>query len=346
MTGGGVTLLWALRSPCDLGCRYCYFGIVEEHRGGPALPSGQLSHLSRADLGAGEVLAFAATLAGSRVERVFLAGGEPLRWPPVFSLIRLIKAAGAQVVVCTNGIALSRPEITGALAGAGVDAVSVSLDSADPVYNDTWRPARNRKDGWDQVVSGITALLRARGRQERPRVGIYSVITRLNIGDILAVPRLAAGLGCDYAVAQPVALDPGHPLHGQLSLTPADAPVVTSAFGRLWVSGLPVAVPAAPYASLVEAALTAPTGTVRGCFGGSTLAFIEPDGSMWDCPSSLKIAAAPRERHASIRGADARALFAAPPPCADCALFSVDCVNMWPLMDFGRFLAGGRPEPS
>ena len=85
---------------------------------------------------------------------------------------------------------------------------------------------------------------------------------------------------------------------------------------------------------------------MRGCFGGSTLAFIEPDGSMWACPSSLKIAATPRERHASIRGADARTLFAAPPPCADCTLFSADCVNMWPLMDFGRLLAGGHPEPS
>jgi hypothetical protein len=26
------------------------------------------------------------------------------------------------------------------------------------------------------------------------------------------------------------------------------------------------------------------------------------------------------------------------PPCADCRLFSVDCVNMWPLMDFSRLL--------
>lgn len=28
----GVTLLWALRSKCDLGCRYCYFGTIEDHR--------------------------------------------------------------------------------------------------------------------------------------------------------------------------------------------------------------------------------------------------------------------------------------------------------------------------
>jgi molybdenum cofactor biosynthesis enzyme MoaA len=218
-----LDLLWALRSPCDLGCRYCYFGTVDEHRAAPVSQPGQLSHLSRADLTREEVFAFAGTLRGSRVRRVFLAGGEPLRWPPVLDLIRLIKQTGVQVVVCTNGIALNRPEITAALTnpGTGADAVSVSLDSADPSYNDRWRPSRNRKDGWRQVTSGITALLNARPVGGTPRIGIYSVITRLNIADILAVPRLAAELGCDFAVPQPIALDPGHPLIGQLSLTPA-----------------------------------------------------------------------------------------------------------------------------
>jgi MoaA/NifB/PqqE/SkfB family radical SAM enzyme len=342
VTGAATVLLWALRSPCDLGCRYCYFGTIEEHRAGPGAQPGQLSHLSRADLPAAEVLAFAATLAGSAVRRVFLAGGEPLRWPPALDLVRVIKSAGVQVVVCTNGIALNRPEIASALVEAGVDAVSVSLDSADPAYNDRWRPSRNRKDGWAQVVSGITALARARSGSGTPAIGTYTVITRLNIADVLSVPQLAAGLGCDYAVAQPIALSPGHALHGELALTPADAPAVAAAFARLASAGLPLALPAATYPGQVGAAIAAPVSGVRGCFGGSTLAFIEPDGSLWDCPSTLRIAATPPGRRATIRGADARALFASPPPCADCGLFSVDCVNMWPLMDFARLLPGGH----
>jgi MoaA/NifB/PqqE/SkfB family radical SAM enzyme len=346
VTGAGTALLWALRSPCDLGCRYCYFGTVEEHRAGPGTLPGQLSHLSRTDLPAAEVLAFAATLAGSAVSRVFLAGGEPLRWPPALDLIRLVKSAGVQVVVCTNGIALNRPEITSALVNAGVDAVSVSLDSADPAYNDRWRPSRNRKDGWAQVVSGITALAAARGGTRTPAIGVYTVITRLNIADILSVPQLAADLGCDYAVAQPIALPPGHALHGELALTPSDAPSVAAAFTRLAGAGLPLALPAAAYPGQVATAITTPVSAVRSCFGGSTLAFIEPDGSLWDCPSSLRIAATPPKRRATIKGADARTLFASPPPCADCALFSVDCVNMWPLTGFSRFLpATGQTAP-
>jgi MoaA/NifB/PqqE/SkfB family radical SAM enzyme len=346
VTAPGLVLLWALRSPCDLGCRYCYFGTVEEHRGSPVTALGQLSHLSRSDLTEREVFSFAATLPGSAVRRVFIAGGEPLRWPPVMDLIRLIKAAGIQVIVCTNGVALNRPEITAALIDADVDAVSVSLDSADPVHNDRWRPSRNRKDGWADVVSGITALLRACRQKTRPRVGIYSGITRLNINDIIAVPQLAAELGCDYAVPQPISLPSGHGLAAKLCLTPADALAVTATFADLAAARLPLAIPGRHYPELVRTAIMERTGLMTGCFGGSTLAFIEPDGSVWDCPSALKIAATPPGRRASIKNADARALFAAPPPCADCALFSADCVNMWPLMDFGRFLTADRQAAS
>jgi MoaA/NifB/PqqE/SkfB family radical SAM enzyme len=346
VTAPGLALLWALRSPCDLGCRYCYFGTIEEHRDSPVTTPGRLSHLSRSDLTEREVFSFAATLPGSAVRRIFIAGGEPLRWPPAIKLIRLIKAAGIEVIVCTNGIALNRPEITTALIDAGVDAVSVSLDSADPVHNDRWRPSRNHKDGWADVVSGIAALLHARQQKTRPRVGVYSVITRLNIGDIVAVPQLAADLGCDYAVPQPISLPQGHALAAQLCLTPADAPTVTAAFADLAAAGLPVNLPGRYYPALVRTAITERTGLVTGCFGGSTLAFIEPDGSVWDCPSGLKIAATPPGRRASIRDADARALFAGPSPCADCRLFSTDCVNMWPLMDFGRFLTADRQGAS
>ena len=175
------------------------------------------------------------------------------------------------------------------------------------------------------------------------------MITALNIPDIAAVPRLAARLGCDYAVPQPVALPAGHALSGQLSLTREHLPAVTEQFTALYAEPLPVQLPAASYPERVAAAVVTPTGTVRGCFGGHTLFFVEPDGSVWDCPSSLRIAATPAGARRSIKGADAAVLFPAPRgPTADCPLFSADCVNMWPLAGFASMLepalpTGGNP---
>jgi MoaA/NifB/PqqE/SkfB family radical SAM enzyme len=78
------------------------------------------------------------------------------------------------------------------------------------------------------------------------------------------------------------------------------------------------------------------------CFGGRELFFIEPDGSVWDCPSSLKIAATHAWRRRTIRGHAAADLFTITARCTDCALFSRDCVNMWPLMGFGAFALTGK----
>jgi len=337
----GVTLLWALRSPCNLGCRYCYFGTIEDHTLAPPQQPGQLSHLSRGDLDLNEVSAFVDTLTGSPVSRVFLAGGEPLIWPPVLNVIAAIKQAGVQVVVCTNGLPLNRPEVTARLVELRVDAVSVSLDSTDAGTNDRYRPARNRVEGWSQVVSGIQALLAARAGQAVPRVGLYMVLSRATFAEAADVASLAAELGCDYFVPQPIALAEDHPLHGELALRPGDAPAVAAALDRVYRSDLPLHLPDAAYPAQVTATVTA-TGPalVRGCFGGHTLFFVEPDGSVWDCPSSLRIAATPATGHRSIRGHSAEDLFGDHRSTGprDCPLFSGDCVNMWPLMGFDAFL--------
>jgi len=339
-----VTLLWALRSPCNLGCRYCYFGTIEEHKAAPPGTVGSLSHLSRDDLSLSDVTAFAATLAGSAVKRIFIAGGEPLIWPHTLDLAEMVKAAGVEVVLCTNGIPLNRPAITRRIIELGVDAVSVSLDSPDPAENDHYRPARNGGDGYAHVVAGVRSLLAARRARFLPRVGIYMVVTRRNIDAVPAMGRLAANLGVDYFVPQPVSLSADHDLHDELALDRRHAPEVASALDDLYSAGLSVGLPRHSYAVSFAATIQADSpGFVSGCFGGHTLFFIEPDGSLWDCPSSLKIRATPPARRRTIRGGDAGFLFdpARRGCAADCELFSRDCVNMWPLTGFDVFLHRG-----
>jgi MoaA/NifB/PqqE/SkfB family radical SAM enzyme len=339
-----VTVLWALRSPCNLGCRYCYFGTLEEHRADPPSAPGQLSHLSRGDVTLADIAAFAATLPGSPVQRIFIAGGEPLIWPPVLSVLEAIKAAGVEAVVCTNGIPLARPGIIDGLLRLGIDAVSVSLDSAAPEHNDTWRPAHNGTGSWHQAVSGIRALIAARGTATSPAVGIYTVVTARNISAITSVATLARELGCDYYVPQPLSLPPGHALDAQLSLTPAHVPMLAAQFTELYDTTR-LRLPAADYPDRVlQSVAQARPGFVAGCFGGHHLFFIEPDGSVWPCPSSYKIASLAGSAIGSIRGATAAGLFRGG-SCTDCALFTRDCVNMWPLTQFTPMITGQGSRP-
>lgn len=184
-----LSVLWALRSPCNLGCDYCYFGTLEEHRDSPPAQPGALSHLPHGDLSLAEITGFLSTVGNSRIGRVFVAGGEPLIWPPIGQVIGALTAAGVEVIVCTNGIPLNRPHIRGTLLDLGVHAVSVSLDSADPALNDSHRAARNHTDGWHSVVSGIRALLSDRGGALLPRIGIYTVLSRLTLGGLPETAR-------------------------------------------------------------------------------------------------------------------------------------------------------------
>jgi MoaA/NifB/PqqE/SkfB family radical SAM enzyme len=202
------------------------------------------------------------------------------------------------------------------------------------------RPSRSGRFGYHDVLAGIRALLQERAGQPAPRVGISTVVTRTRPQEITGVARLAASLGVDYYVPQPISLAPGHTLYRQLSHTHGDANDVRGHLTSLYSDPMGLAVPDPSYIQRFIAAIsTQGTGHVPGCFGGARLFFIQPDGSVWDCPSDRRIAATPPGRRRTICGGDARTLFAARPACTDCSLFSRDCVNMWPLvLDMPRLL--------
>ncbi|MFD8782548.1 radical SAM protein [Kitasatospora sp. NPDC059599] len=328
-----ITLLWALRSPCSFGCPHCYFGELDPDKQGPPKEVGLLSHIPVRDLDRTFLEAFARSLADSPVERVVLAGGEPLDWLPTLSVIKTIKEAGCEVVIATNGVPLTRPGIARRLVELGVDGVSVSLDSADAAVNDDLRPSRSGRVGHREVLAGIRTLLGERGDGAGPRVGIYTVVIRERPQEITDVARLAAEIGVDYYVPQPISLPRDHKLFAERCHTAADVPSVEEQLLHLQQDPGGLTLPGPAYVQqFLESITTQDSGRIERCFGGAQLFFIQPDGSVWDCPSDRRIAAMPPAARRSIVGTDARTLFSGRPACTDCSHFSRDCVNMGPLV--------------
>jgi len=339
-----VVILWALRSPCNLSCQYCYFGALEDHPNHTEpLRSGELSHIGQNDVSLDTILEFITSFTPSVLHRVFIAGGEPLLWKGTPRVISALKTVGSDVIVCTNGLPLLDERMSAWLVDAEVDAVSVSLDSYDPKYYDHWRVDPSGR-GWRGVVKGIETLLRKR-REHRGqmKIGVYSVITRLNIDQILGTGRFITELGVDYFIIQPVSLAKNHKLYDELSLDDRHYAALTDAIEVLTEAGLKVRLPNKVYLKLILQTLTAsPLPIVRGCVGGRDLFFIEPDGSVWDCPSRYKIAKTPPDQYLAIVGHSADQVFSIDRRSrnTDCPYFSQDCVNMWQLMAFDDILEG------
>lgn len=334
----GVTLLWALRSPCNLQCQYCYFGTQE-------IPApthvGALSHQGHRDVTLSALLAFIQTCSSSLVQRVFLAGGEPLVWLGTRRIITALKAVGCEVIVCTNGLSLQQDDLCRFLLEQEVDAVSISLDSADPGTNDHWRQDRSGQ-GWQGVVAGIQNLIRLRNATRATmQIGVYSVLTQHTLPQLVQTGDFVAGLGTDYFIPQPVSLAADHPLHAELSIDHGHSPMFADQLEYLKLAHPDLYVGHPGYLAKVQRTLQpGPLPVIRHCFGGRDLFFIEPDGSVWDCPSTAKIQQTPPAQRRSIVHASAGEVFSASWRCrnTDCSLFSQDCVNMWQLMAFDDIL--------
>lgn len=127
---------------CDLRCRYC---MSENMR---FLPRNELLSLDELALVADRFVA-------RGVRKIRLTGGEPLVRSDTLDLVRRIgRHLGAgldEVTLTTNGTRLA--EHAGALAGAGVRRVNVSIDSRDPA---TFRHITRHGDV-AKVLAGIDA---------------------------------------------------------------------------------------------------------------------------------------------------------------------------------------------
>ncbi|MGQ0603444.1 MAG: radical SAM protein [Anaerolineales bacterium] len=178
MTPGPLTVVWRITTACDLACPFC--GYSRELRW-------PRTHASRDDvLAFGAALGEYAALTGRDVH-VSVLGGEPLLWPPLAEVSRILVAYGLSLGVTTNGTHL--------IAALDVlqhfNRVTLSLDGLRDFHD----CGRGRRGLFDAVCSGITEL-----KQRMPAGGVIcvnTVLMRSNLhrfGELLAT---LAGWGVD-----------------------------------------------------------------------------------------------------------------------------------------------------
>jgi cyclic pyranopterin phosphate synthase len=103
-----------------------------------------------------EIARLAGVFVGLGVKKIRLTGGEPLVRKDLHKLVALLKELQVEVTLTTNGSLLARH--AQALAGAGLDRVTVSLDSLDEA---TFRAMNDADFPVAKVLEGIDAAAAA-----------------------------------------------------------------------------------------------------------------------------------------------------------------------------------------
>ncbi len=195
----------SLTDRCNLRCTYCM-----PAEGVPWLPATQLLHTDELI----RLIRIGITRLG--ITKVRLTGGEPLL---VKHLDEIVAAAAdlrprPEIALTTNGARLA--ERAESLARAGLDRVSVSLDSIDRAHF----AAITRRDRLDDVLAGLAA---AHAAGLRP-VKVNAVLdARTGLDDVIALTRFCLDHDYQLRIIEQMPLDAGHQWSRDATITTLQA---------------------------------------------------------------------------------------------------------------------------
>jgi len=307
---GKIIILWALGSKCNLKCKYCYFGILNYKALNSRTP----------DITTETTIKFIKKI-NKKIRFVCLAGGEPLLNKDIYKILKALKKKGISVIISSNGTLLTK-QISNKLINYGLDAIFISLDSCNKKDNDKLR------GGFNSVVRGINNIIEVKKRQKsKIKVGVYSVMTRDNIKDLVETMDFSINLSVDYFVFQPVWLPKNHDLYNKLTLTKKQEIQVKNIIKEAKKRSNKIFIPSDKYLNLLEKNyFKKDTTCVNNCFGGNNLFFIDPKGNIYDCPSSYKIKNTSYSKNIKDKNLPFNNK-----QSGKCDSFSIDCLPMWEL---------------
>jgi radical SAM protein with 4Fe4S-binding SPASM domain len=169
-----LVVSWNLTRKCNLKCPHCYINATTQELKNELTTEesknliDQICEVSRPLL--------------------ILSGGEPLLRPDVYELVRYGASKGLKMGLGSNG---SLIDATAAkrLKDAGIETVSISLDSHIPEQHDEFRGV---KGSWDKAVGAIKAL-----QENGVLVQVNTTLTQQNYDQIDDIMSLAENIGVE-----------------------------------------------------------------------------------------------------------------------------------------------------
>ena len=169
-----LVISWNLSRECNLKCPHCYINATTQHL------KNELSTEEAKNL-IDQILEVSRPL-------LVLSGGEPLLRKDAFELIRYGVAKGLKMGLGSNGSLIDN-KVAKRLKEAGIETVSISLDSNIPEQHDEFRGVNG---SWEKAVSAIKAL-----RENEVLVQVNTTVTQQNYGQIDDIMSLAEKIGVE-----------------------------------------------------------------------------------------------------------------------------------------------------
>lgn len=262
-------VVWELTLRCDHACTHCGSRAVT------ARPS---------ELGTLEALEVVGQLAAMRAREVVLIGGEAYLHDGFLEIIRALTEAKITAVMTTGGMGVT-PELAQAMAKAGMQRVSVSVDGLEGTHD-----RMRAKHGSFAAAMRALEALRAAGIS----ISANTNVNRLNRADLepLYERLLAAGVtSWQVQITAPLGRAADRPA---MLLQPWDLIELVPRVAELKVRGLADGLLIMPgnnlgYFGREEALLRSQKPDAgdhfRGCVAGRFTMGIESDGAVKGCPS-------------------------------------------------------------
>ncbi len=166
---------WELTRACDLACTHCRAEAIAQ-RDPRELSTKEAQALLE------ELRAF-----GDPPPQLVMTGGDPLKRPDFFDLVRHGRALGLPVSVAPSGTPLLTREAIEALAASGVESMSLSLDGPTAETHDRFRGVAGC---FDTTIKAANAM-----REAAIPLQVNTLVTAETVADLPRVFQLLLELG-------------------------------------------------------------------------------------------------------------------------------------------------------